>query len=143
MKDGLNLGVLEWIFLIFLSGLAIASGALGYMMVGAILVLMQLWLIVTVALCGCLGHQHENISVQARRKSRLLKRLFGQQKQGRGRGCTFHFGETHYDCRRKLCIRMAGWEYGTRPLGPKEKDGLLVPPGKASMLRLLVLTAQI
>ena len=25
-------------------------------------------------------------------------------------------------------------DMGTRPLGPKEKDGLLVPPGKASLL---------
>lgn len=33
MKDGLNLGVLEWIFLILIAGLAIASAALGYLMV--------------------------------------------------------------------------------------------------------------
>ena len=31
---------------------------------------------------------------------------------------------------------VVGWEYGPRPLGPKEihVDGLLVPPGKASSL---------
>ena len=29
---------------------------------------------------------------------------------------------------------LAGWVYGTRPFGPKEIDGLLVPPGKASTL---------
>ena len=33
MKDGLHLGVLEWFFLIFMSGLAIASAVLGYGMV--------------------------------------------------------------------------------------------------------------
>ena len=28
-------------------------------------------------------------------------------------------------------IRAFGWEYGPHLLGPKEIDGLLVPPGKA------------
>ena len=28
-------------------------------------------------------------------------------------------------------IRAVGWEYGPQPLGPKERDGLIVPPGKA------------
>ena len=29
---------------------------------------------------------------------------------------------------------MVRWDYGSRPLEPKEIDGLLVPPGKASSL---------
>ena len=29
---------------------------------------------------------------------------------------------------------MVGWQYGPRPLGPKEIDGLLVPPSKAFSL---------
>ena len=31
-------------------------------------------------------------------------------------------------------LRVVGWEHGPCPLGPKEIDGLLVPPGKASSL---------
>ena len=31
-------------------------------------------------------------------------------------------------------IRVAGWGYGPRLLGPKEIDGLLASPGKASTL---------
>ena len=37
-----------------------------------------------------------------------------------------------------LALRVVRWEHGPRPLGPKEIDGLLVPPGKASLLLLLV-----
>ena len=36
------------------------------------------------------------------------------------------------DARTKL--RVVGWEYGPPPIGPKEIDGMLVPPGKAYVL---------
>ena len=30
-----------------------------------------------------------------------------------------------------MLVRVVGWEYRLLPLGPKEIDGLLLPPGKA------------
>ena len=47
---------------------------------------------------------------------------------------SYALSECNTDTKHNTRSRVAGWKYGPRPLGPKEIDGLLVPPCKAFTL---------